>query len=784
MTPAFFDQREDIEERLGRFVEHHVLHGERLPLEPLCADRPDLLQPLRALVDQYLSLTSSLSGGPGGAAVAGSPATASALPVFEGFQTIERLGSGGMGEVYKLKDLTLDRIVAGKIVRRDRPLDLARDRPMAGVAGFLQEARSMALFSDRRIVPIFEFRDGEPALIVMEHVEGFELGRIGPSLEFAQRARVLAEVCDAVHHAHGLGIQHRDLKPSNIMVDAALLPRILDFGLSAGDPRTGHLKGTIRYIAPEQLDPSQPIDARTDVYALGVILYELLSGRPPYDGASDQEIVDQIRAGHPKLPIEIDPRSPEPLQAIALKAMERDPGLRYPTARDMALDLGRFVAGRQVLARPSVYASTLGTRTAAHLQHITEWLQLRLIHPHEAERLRRAYGALDTREDDWIVASRALSYTQIALYLGAFLLVCGSLFYFVASRWYHAVHGILRPFAVLGLPFVGLNLAARHLYRRDHKVVAVAFYLAAVATLPLLLMILFDETGFLVAPHGAPNQLFPAGSVSNHQLQVTTLVACFWCGVLALSTRTLALSTVFAMLALVFGLSVAGDFGLHSWVDEGRWDLLALHLSPLVVAYAGLGAAADIRGRSWLSRPLYRGAGLLLIVLMELLAQDGRMFHYLGVSLQAWQSPKVSDAHLLDTVGAMTLNGLCFYAIAAGVRRRGTELMAGATGLLFAVSPFAVLQPLAYLVRSAEYSLRYDWIYLALALSVTLLSERRQRKSFYYAGLLNTGAALFLIADHRHWFDRPSWGIGLITLGLAALAAGFILDRQSRGQRG
>ena len=124
------------------------------------------------------------------------------------------------------------------------------------------------------------------------------------------------------------------------------------------------------------------------------------------------------------------------------------------------------------------------------------------------------------------------------------------------------------------------------------------------------------------------------------------------------------------------------------------------------------------------------------------------------------------------------MNGLCFYAIAAVVRRRGTELMAGAAGLLFAVSPFAVLQPIAYLVRSGEYSFRYDWFYLALALTVTLLSQRRQRKSFYYAGLLNTGAALFLIADHRHWFDRPSWGVTLIVLGLAALVAGFVLDRR------
>ena len=118
----------------------------------------------------------------------------------------------------------------------------------------------------------------------MEYVDGFELGRLAPSLEFQQRARIMKEVCEAVHHAHDVGVQHRDLKPSNIMLDAELRPKILDFGLSSGDPARGHFRGTPRYLAPEQLDASQPIDARTDVYALGAVLYELLTGVPPVGG--------------------------------------------------------------------------------------------------------------------------------------------------------------------------------------------------------------------------------------------------------------------------------------------------------------------------------------------------------------------------------------------------------------------------------------------------------------------------------------------------------------------
>ncbi|MEP6915591.1 MAG: serine/threonine-protein kinase [Acidobacteriota bacterium] len=768
------DTTTELEARFAQFVEYHVLQGERLPVRDLCADRPDLEAPLRALIDRYLSLATTLGGDP---LVAEDEEPVAALPHFEGFQTIERIGAGGMGEVFKLRDLRLGRTVAAKVVRRGtQGWKAATDR-------FLREARALALFSDRRIVQVFDFRpDSDPPVIIMELVDGFELGQIGGSLEFAQRARIMIEICEAVHHAHTLGLQHRDLKPSNIMLDAQLAPRILDFGLSAAEPTEGHLQGTLPYVAPEQLDPAQPIDARTDVYALGVICYELLCGRPPYAG-TDPRIVQEIRGGRPSLPVEIDARVPEPLQAVALTAMEAAPAARYQTALEMAADLRRFLDGRAVLARPSLYASTLGMRVKPHLDHLGEWLRLRLIYPHEAERLRAAYRALDAREDDWIVESRTLSYTQIALYAGAFLLICGSLFYFAADRWYETVHGVALPFAVLALPFVGLNAAAHRLYARDHRAVAVAFYLAAVALLPLFLLILFHDTGLLVVPSGTAGQLFEGGAASNHQLQVTTAVACAWCGWLALRTRTAALSSVFAILTFLLTLSLLADAGLREWIETDRWDLFALHVFPLVGVYAALGAAAERTGRPWFSRPVYLASALLLVLVLELLALDGRAFHDLGISLRPFQRADLANPLLLDTLAAMTLNGVVFYGAAAWLNRRGSEPVRTAAQLLFSLAPFALLQPLGYLVRTAQYSFRFDWIYAAFAAAIMVLSQRRQRRSFYYAGLLNLGAALFLVADHRAWFSRPAWGIAIIAAGLAALGTGFALDRAERRGR-
>jgi hypothetical protein len=766
----------DLESRFARWVEHHVMHGAELDPTAICDSRPDLVEPLTALIADYRSVSDTLDG-PSPLVRGPSPPDPPLLPTFEGFRTIERLGGGGMGTVYKLHDLKLDRIVAAKVLHGDRHL-------AARFAGFLTEARALALFQDRRIVQIHEFREqATPPVLIMEYVDGFELGRLGPSLEFPQRARIMKEICEAVHHAHQLGVQHRDLKPSNVMLDLELRPKILDFGLSSGNPTQGHFLGTPQYMAPEQLDDAQSIDARTDVYALGGILYELLCGLPPVDGPSTGEVVARVRAGELRLPVEVDPRVPEPLQAIALKALERHPGDRYRTAQAMALDIGRYLDGRAVLTRPSQYASTLATRVGPHLDQIAEWLRLKLVYPHEAARLTAAYRDLYRREDDWIGESRTLSYSQIALYLGAFLLMCGSLFYFGAHRIMEAVKGVAEPFAVLALPFLGLNLTARFLERRDHRAVSVAFYLGGIILMPLFLLILFHETGLWVMPADTPDQLF-SDAVSNRQLQVTVLVACGWAAWLALRTRTIALSTVFTALAFLLTLALLSDFGLRSWWDDGNWDQLALHLLPLACVYGVLGFGLEKGGRPWFGRPLYTGSAVLLVVTLELLALKGRLFHHLGLSMHWFQASDVPNPVLLDTIITMALNGIAFYLVASVADRHGTDPMKTAAWLLFTVAPFGILEPLAWLSGTADYSGAFDWIYLGVALLMTLVSHQRQRRSFYYAGLVNTGLALLLIAKRYEWFDDPWWAVVLVMAGLAGLAAGFGLDaRERRRQR-
>ncbi len=757
MTAA--DER--IEALLTRALEARLAGDAEPDLAALCRESPDLLASLERLLEQHDTIEALLTG------PEPSPPEAAPLPSFPGFRTIERLGRGGGGEVYKLEDLTLGRIVAAKVLRRDSPL-------ASTVSDFLREARSLALFEDPRFVRLLEFRPGDPPILLMEHVDGFALSRIGPSLEPAQRARLVAEVAEAVQRAHDLGIQHRDLKPDNILVDATLRPRILDFGLARGEPDRGHGLGTLAYMAPEQLDPAQPIDERSDIYALGVLLFELLCGERPFQADTEQGLLEAIHEGDVRLPAEIEPGVPEPLQSIALTAMAPDPRDRYGSARELAADIRRYLEGRPVLARPPGYRSALGRRMRPHLEQIGEWERLRLVYPHEGRRLREAYAKLDSRDGDWILGSRSLSFSQICLYLGAFLLACGGLLYFGAYRA-GAMEGLASPLVPLGLPLLALTIAAFRIDRGEHKAVAVAFHLGAALLLPLLLLVLLRESSLLatVAPEG--RGLFQ--DVTNRQIQASLALSLLWVGLLALRTRTVALASGFAAVLLVLHLAVLADLGLEEWVVEGQWDALGLRLLPLLGVAAALGGVFEARRRPFLAQPLYFLTAALVVASLELLALKGRALALVGVTLAPLQEASVGDPLLLDTVAAMAFNGIIFLAIGIILDRSGTTLMRTPGRLLEVIAPFAILEPIAYLVETGDYTQRADWLFLLAALGIAFVSRFRQRRAFYTAGLFNTGLAIFMITDHYQWLERVGWGVSVLVAGLLALLAGLILQR-------
>lgn len=765
------------------WVEHLVLTGERLTPGELCEKRPqetgnttDLCRELEALIEDYDRLSATLEG----AGRAAEPAIEASdeegegvLPSFAGFRTIERLGRGGSGDVYKLEDKKLGRTVAGKTLRPDSPL-------RSTVADFLAEARSLALFDDPRIVRLFDYRDeGPEPLLLMEYVEGFDLLTTGRSLDPKKRAEVLAEVAEAVDFAHQLGVQHRDLKPSNILLDASLKPRILDFGISSSSDR-GHFRGTLPYMAPELLDPGSVVDARSDVYALGVILYELLCGRRPYEGASPEELASSIRRGQPKLPAELDDAVPEPLQAIALKAMELAPEDRYSTAGDLALELRRFVADRPVTARPKSYRGSLSRRLNHHLEEIRDWQRLKLVYPHEVGALEATYRRLEDRDDDWIVQSRRLSLSRIALYSGVFVAALGALLYFLAYL-NDGVGGLWRPLMALGTPWLALSLLARWLYVRQHQGTAIAFFLATSVLLPAFVLIALPELGWWPSTEEA-TELFEAGPLSNRDLQVATLVAVVWAFWLAHRTRTVALASSFTLMAFLFYMSALTDRGLRRWLEDGNWDRLSVHTLPLLLLFGCGALVAERDRRFWISKPLYLSTACLLLILLELLALDGELFRHFGLSLEAWR-PQEAPEHVLETVVAMVLIGVSIYGVAAALERWGTALMMPSARLLFVIAPFAVLHPLFYLSSLGEFSTRYDGVYLGLSLGVTFLSHHRQRRSFYFAGLLNSGAALFWITDHHDWWDRPSWALAVLLAGLLLLAVGAGLVRFERLSR-
>jgi serine/threonine protein kinase/Flp pilus assembly protein TadD len=365
-----------VKELASRFEELCEL-GQAVSLETACAEFPELLEAVhwelecRKRADSYLSFPDNEETKP---------------PVVKGYEILGELGRGGMGVVYKARQLGLNRIVALKMIR-NAALAGADERDR-----FRREAEAVAQLTHPHVVQIHEIgeTDGIP-YFSLEYCGGGSLAaRLnGTPLPAQPAAQLVETLAGAVQVAHQAGIVHRDLKPGNVLLQkdeggsmkdeaekdpldssfilhpSSFVAKIADFGLaktlgaSASQSVSGAMVGTPSYMAPEQARASKPghqagegIGPAADVYALGAILYELLTGRAPFKAASAMETVLQVLEDEPVPPRRLQPKLPADLETICLKCLEKESGKRYPSAQALADDLRRYRAGEPIVARP------------------------------------------------------------------------------------------------------------------------------------------------------------------------------------------------------------------------------------------------------------------------------------------------------------------------------------------------------------------------------------------------------------------------------------------------
>lgn len=788
--PTGDDRERAVADAIAAFVDRQA-HGETVDIEAFCRRNAPLLPELRVQLEAILRIDAILDSadGPGTAA----PPREEMPEHLSGLRLLDELGSGGMGRVFLAMDDRLNRKVAVKVLAAH----FWPDRTLG--ERFMREAQAMARLSHPNVAAIYSLgAPNEPPHLVMEYIHGATLTKAARALRLPQRMELFRKVVLAVEFLHQQGLVHRDLKPANILVGGDLEPKVLDFGLalpldSARQlTRPGELLGTPDYFSPEQAQAEGALDARSDVFSLGVILYELLTGQTPFHGETPADQIRSLREQDPVLPRRVDAAIAGDLQNICLKALEKDPRDRYASAGEMAGDLQRFLANEPVLAVPTAYARLLTGKIEQHVRELAGWTQDHLLSELEFDSFRRQYERLVEREDAWIMQVRRLSFSQVTLYFGAWILVLGSalvvLFDYRRLAGTPAVMATAAAAAVIA--FIGVRC-----WRDGQRRLGVAYLLALCLLLPVVLMVAMGQYHILALP--SPKREFFARFVSFRK---ATNAQLWWSIFLSLPgylwlrrfTGSFVFSLVLAFMSSLLCLATLLRMGLLEWMESDPGKIYLRFLPFALIFFLG-GILIERRG----------------------FAADSRYFYFFAVAftlagfsgVAAFHEPYANwlKAVLPRTRGQVEylfmINAAVYFALQHVCDRFPSSQMRWVAKTFRFVIPGHILTSLLLLGLSASdlwentpknLALRHEARFFEVILPVAACafifgSIPKQMKNFLATGLLFLAIGIIRLQQGL-FHQRAAWPVSLLVAGLllmivAANYPALVTARLWRGRR-
>jgi hypothetical protein len=727
----------------------------------------------------------------------GIPRRSEPIPYFPGLEVMEELapGVGGMGVIYKAREPSLDRFVAVKMIRGDR------DSP-AVQAFFQREAAAAAQLDHPNILQIHRFSpEHNPPFFVMQYVDGRPLDVACAGRDFSFIASQIEKIAGALEYAHERGIVHRDIKPSNVLVDRDDQPHVADFGLAgrleAPGDQNGSIPGTPICLAPELYDDPAILSPAIDIYALGVTMYRLLTGRYPFVGKDPQSIQESALRGAMPMPQEINPAIPEPLQRICLKAMERDPLARYETAGVMADDLRRFRVGAEVYARPTRYASELRGKLQNFLTDLRLWHEQRLIDLGDYDRLARPARTILAAPYPWHQLSRRFPWETILLRLGGWLVVITSVLW-VAFYWPKL--GTAARGWTIGLPTLATNAVGWILFVRGSRVNSQIFLSIGALLVPLFVSVALTEVPLfedrqadnleLFRPwQDAPADASNGANITPHHgfrptnMQSTVSVATFvaYCLLLVALTRAplFVVWTGIGLYLLHGGFLLLG--GLKDW-------LLNEHVARALVWVLPLTLLFGIAGWSMGRRKALQPFAATFFAFFPL------PFAFC-LSMLAWYGA-IEWLHASKAPDNLTINhwfmadGVAYFVLSILLYRSKSGFARFWAPFIMLLVPLHLTTPVNLLMHrgwhffsiGGEDVTSYEFFALAEALVLIVIGTRLRVHTLAWPGLASLALFLWRATD-RHFEQYLAWPTTLMLVGGIAMITSAVLLARRLGKR-